>query len=204
MFPDAAKPLDIDAHLLTKALQPLLPAAIEELKRIQAYDITTWNEPEVRAYVIDPILKILGYDKGSIFSVDLEHHITFLGKHRKPDYKVNLWNTDFWLIEAKKPNAANAEFGYHDFSQALEYSVHPTINAALVVLCDGVKIDRDVDVDKPLLRVPRTALVEQFDRIRALLEPMQIRYSRSAVLRACWTACLIANSFPTGWRSSPN
>jgi hypothetical protein len=179
MFPDAAKPLDIDAHLLTKALQPLSPAAIDELKHIQGYDVTAWNEAEVRANVIDPILKILGYDKGSIFSVDLEHHITFLGKHRKPDYKVNLWNTDFWLIEAKKPDTANAEFGYDDFSQALEYSIHPTINAALVVLCDGVKIeifDREVDVDKPLLRVPRTALVEQFDCIRALLEPMQIWY----------------------------
>jgi hypothetical protein len=109
---------------------------------------------EVRTYVIDRIITILGYDKGTVFSADLEHPVTFLGKNLFPDYRLTLWNENFWLIEAKRPRINKLAFEYDDFSQAVEYSVHPSINASLVVLCDGVKLeifDREASVDAPML-----------------------------------------------------
>jgi hypothetical protein len=51
------------------------------------------------------------------------------------------------------------------------------VNAALVVLCDGLKLeifDREVSVDAPLLRIELKDIRAGFDKIRAILEPMQI------------------------------
>ncbi len=178
MDPNFTKPINIDALLLTKRLEPLSEPHIATLRKIEQYDVAGFNEAEVRSYIIDPLVQILGYDKGTIFSADLEHQLSFRGKKlRKADYKFALWNENFWLIEAKKPNLKKAEFGYQELAQAIEYSIHPTVNAALIVLCDGVKIevfDREVSVAEPVLRVAIKNICAEFDKMRTILEPMQI------------------------------
>jgi hypothetical protein len=180
-------PVNIDELLLTKKLEPLAPEHAETLKKIERLDVAGFTEAEVRYSVIDPIVRILGYDKGTIFSLDLEHQLTFLGKTRRPDYQLNLWNEGFWLIEAKKPRLDNDKFEYDDLAQAIEYSVHPKVNAALVALCDGVKIevfDREVNVEEPIVRVARENLSRDFDKLRIVLEPIQIWYfQKRRVLR---------------------
>jgi hypothetical protein len=104
MDPNFTAPINIDELLLSKLLEPLPQTHAKTLRRIEEYDVSGFNEAEVRSYIIDPIVRILGYDKGTIFSADLEHRLTFLGKQsRKADYKFALWNENFWLIEAKKP-----------------------------------------------------------------------------------------------------
>lgn len=171
------KPINVDELLLSKRLELLAPAHVAELEKIAARDVAAFSEAEVRACVIDPIVRILGYDKGTIFSADLEHPVKFLGKNLFPDYQLALWNENFWLIEAKKPRLQEPAFEYDDLAQAIEYSVHPTINAALVVLCDGVKFeifDREVNVEAPLVHVEIKDLARDFDKIRAVLEPIQV------------------------------
>ncbi|MBR0840488.1 type I restriction enzyme HsdR N-terminal domain-containing protein [Bradyrhizobium liaoningense] len=174
---DPNRMIDVDQLLLSKKLEPLSEQHRAELVAIAKLDVSAYSEMEVRTYVIDRIVRILGYDKGTVFSADLEHPVTFLGKNIFPDYKFTLWNENFWLIEAKKPRMNKVAFEYADFSQAIEYSVHPSINASLVVLCDGVKFeifDREASVDAPMLRVMITELPRDFDKLRAVLEPMQV------------------------------
>jgi hypothetical protein len=127
-----AKPVSIEDLRLFKALTPLSADLIKQLAEIEKLDVTGYSEQEVRSFVIDPIVRILGYKKGADFSVDLGKRIQFLDKNRFPDYKFNLWQENFWLIEAKRPNFAEAHFGYEELAQAVEYAVHPDINAALV------------------------------------------------------------------------
>ena len=171
-------PPDITELLLSKRLEPLSSDKIEVLRHVQDYPgVEAFNEAEVRSYIIDPILRVLGYDKGTDFSTSLENHLMFLGQQRRSDYQVHLWRENFWLLEAKKPRVGMAAFGYDDFSQALEYSVHPSVNAALIVLCDGLKLeifDREANVESPILHVDIKDLVVRFDEVRAILEPMQI------------------------------
>lgn len=178
MSPLLAGPVNIDLLLLSKQSDPLSPEKIKVLKHIQDYpDVENFNEAEVRSFIIDPMLRVLGYDKGTPFSTGLENNLTFLGQKRRSDYQVHLWEENFWLLEAKRPQARIASFGYEDFSQALEYSVHPSVNAALIVLCDGLKLeifDREVDVDSPIVHVEIKNLVADFDKVRVILEPMQI------------------------------
>jgi hypothetical protein len=170
-------PLKLNDLLHFKAIGSLSETAKAELTRIERLDTTGFSEAEVRAYVIDPIVRILGYEKGSIFSVDLEKKIDFLEKDKFIDYKMTLWKENFWLIEAKRPRPNKLAFEYRDLAQALEYAVHPEVNAALVVLCDGEKFevfDREVSITEPILRIYRSKLSADFDKLRILLEPWQI------------------------------
>jgi hypothetical protein len=169
--------IDVDMLMVSKQSEPLAPEKIDTLRHIQNYDVSKFNEAEVRSYIIDPILRILGYDKGTPFSTSLERQLNFVGQTRRFDYQVHLWDENFWLVEAKRPQIGVSSFGYEDFSQALEYSVHPSVNAALIVLCDGLKLeifDREVDVENPALHVEIRNLVAEFDKVRAILEPMQV------------------------------
>jgi hypothetical protein len=172
-----AKPISFDDLLQFKALNPLPASVADELAKLETLDLTGFYEQEVRTFFIDPIVRILGYDKGIDFSVDLGRPIEFLDKKKSPDYKFNLWQENFWLIEAKRPLADREAFGYDELAQAIEYAIHPSINAALVVLCDGLKIeifDREVSITKPILHVDRQNLRRDFDKIRSLLEPIQV------------------------------
>lgn len=170
------KPLSFSDLQLFKALTPLAPKELEDLERIERLDIADFSEQEIRSYVIDPIVRILGYEKGTDFSVGLGKRIKFLDKNKFPDYKLNLWQENFWLIEAKRPGSTDS-FGYADLAQAIEYAIHPEINAALVVLCDGRKIevfDREVSVTEPVLHIRQEHLTRDFDKLRHLLEPWQV------------------------------
>ncbi len=172
-----ARPISFDDLLQFKILNPLPASALDELYKIEALDLSGFYEQEVRTFVIDPIVRILGYDKGTDFSVDLGRPIEFLDKKKFPDYRFNLWQENFWLIEAKRPIPDRGSFGYDDLAQAIEYAIHPNMNAALVVLCDGLKIeifDREESITIPVLHVERQNLRRDFDKIRALLEPIQV------------------------------
>ncbi|KUZ64848.1 hypothetical protein WI38_31725 [Burkholderia ubonensis] len=177
MDPLLSGSLDVDLLLVSKQSEPLTADKVDTLQHIQNYDVSKFNEAEVRSYIIDPMLRVLGYDKGTPFSTSLERQLTFVGQTRRSDYHVHLWDENFWLLEAKRPQIGVSSFSYEDFSQALEYSVHPSVNAALIVLCDGLKLeifDREVDVENPVLHVEIKNLAADFDKLRAILEPMQV------------------------------
>ena len=173
-----SKPLVLEDLLHFKALEPLSASSLEELDKLQKRDVSGLNEQEVRTFFIDPLVRLLGYDNGSDFSVDLGRQIEYLDKRKFPDYNFHLWKEHFWLIEAKRPLSENkGSFGYDALAQAVEYAIHPNINAALVVLCDGNSLeifDREVSLTEPILHVDKTNLRRDFDKIRALLEPMQV------------------------------
>lgn len=83
-----ARPISFDDLLQFKILNPLPASALDELYKIEALDLSGFYEQEVRTFVIDPIVRILGYDKGTDFSVDLGRPIEFLDKKKFPDLEI--------------------------------------------------------------------------------------------------------------------
>ena len=169
--------LTISDLLQHKALPPLDHQAEAALERIQLHDVTEFKEADVREEIISPLLMALGYDKQTYFSIEREKDIQLLGRKNFLDYNLTLWNENFWLMEAKRPKAKGAQFGFAEIKQAIGYAVHPEINAALVVLCDGRKIavfDREENQREPVLTVEIANLKEDFDKLRAILDPWQV------------------------------
>ncbi|MGL1890001.1 MAG: type I restriction enzyme HsdR N-terminal domain-containing protein [Spirochaetaceae bacterium] len=166
----------IQFSLTYKKPEPLSESQIEEIKFIQTINVEGFSEADVRAEIIDPIIKHLGYKHGTYSSVKREKNIQFLGKKNKYiDYSILLWEENFWLIEAKKPIKPK-NFRYADLSQAVEYSVHPNINSVLIVLCDGQKLeifDREESLTEPVLHIQISDLLESFEMLQILLSPLQ-------------------------------
>ena len=172
---DPLSPTELLLH--SKALEPLSDEAKTELSRIVALrHLDTYSEADVREEVITPILRCLGYAKESWASPTREKSLRILDKRLSADYSITLWQEHFWVIEAKKPNVTRGQFGYDQLWQAVQYAVHPEINASLVVLCDGHAIevfDREASLDRPILRMERADLLRDFDQLRILLGPLQ-------------------------------
>ena len=169
--------LSISDLMQHKALEPLDDSARAILAHIQSLDVDDYTEADVREEIISPLLNVLGYDKQSYFSIDREKEIQLLGRKNFLDYNLTLWSENFWLIEAKKPRRAGTKFGASDIRQAIGYAVHPEINAALVVLCDGRKIavfDREQNQREPILTVEVANLLQEIDQLRAILSPWQV------------------------------
>lgn len=168
---------DISELLLhSKAPRPLTPEQTEELTRISKYDVSNYSEEDVRAEIIDPVIRVLGYAKETFFSTQREKHLKVADGDLFIDYRMTLWSQAFWVIEAKKVKRKSLKFTSKELQQALLYAVHPEIDAALVVLCDGRVFevyDRDESVTQPAARVEVKNLSEQFHVLQALLGPWQ-------------------------------
>lgn len=168
---------DIRELLLhSKAPRPLTPYQMAELERISTYDVSNYSEADVRAEIIDPVIRILGYAKETYFSTQREKHLKVADGDLFIDYRMTLWSQAFWVIEAKKVKRKQLKFTSAELQQALLYAVHPEIDAALVVLCDGRVFevyDRDESVTQPAARVEVEKLPEQFHVLQALLGPWQ-------------------------------
>lgn len=168
---------DIKELLLhSKAPKPLTSEQKAELDRISRYDVSTYSEEDVRAEIIDPVIRVLGYAKETYFSTQREKHLKVADGDLFIDYRMTLWSQAFWVIEAKKVKRKQLKFSSSELQQALLYAVHPEIDAALVVLCDGRVFevyDRDESVTQPAARVEVKKLPEQFHVLQALLGPWQ-------------------------------
>lgn len=172
------KPHDLEQLLLHKVAPPPSVDESAELERIASLDVVGFKEADVREEIINPLLKIIGYKKGNEHSVDREKHIKFVGStNRYIDYSLTVWEQDFWLVEAKRPNCNQEFFGYKEASQAFEYAAHPEIRAALVVICDGIKLeifDREESVEKPIYRLLIKNLAQEYINVAQYLAPVNV------------------------------
>lgn len=160
----------------SKRLEPLAPEIEDRLREIQQLDVTKFSEADVRAEVIDPIVRALGYKKQTSFSSIREKHLKVLEGDLFPDYSLLVLEEHFWIIEAKKVLRAEVCFTANELKQAVSYAVHPAINAALVALCDGrifQVFDREDSLVEPVLTVEIPHLLRDFDKLRRLLGPWQ-------------------------------
>ena len=179
MKPIFAGRLSISSLMQHKALEPLDAEALSKVARIAACNVGGYKEADVREDIVFRLLEVLGYDRDADFSIEREKRVRLAGSNRYLDYAMTPWSRNHWLIEAKSAkgrNQASPFTAVEDVEQAVGYSVHPDINAALVVLCDGWKIavfDREEDLAGPVLTVQVSDLVGRIDELRALLGPWQ-------------------------------
>jgi hypothetical protein len=91
----------IQRALTSKNAQKPSVEALRELQRIENLDVSDFSEADVREEIINPILVLLGYQKGKYSSLDREKYLNIAGKKKFIDYSMKLWEKHYWLIEAK-------------------------------------------------------------------------------------------------------
>ncbi|MFD2868183.1 hypothetical protein ACFSY7_06705 [Kurthia populi] len=108
-------------------------------------DFSDWNEMDVREEFIAPLLKYLGYGKGTIHNVIREKNLSLKNAFSRVgrlkvqiDYIPTIRLKSFWIIEAKPGNKKAMDMG--DFLQAHLYAIHPEIQARFIVLINGWEI----------------------------------------------------------------
>jgi hypothetical protein len=173
-----------------------MPVTIPEqlfLQRWRSIDFTGWNETEVREGFIIDLLHTLGYRKGTSYDLEMEKPLQLsepyhrIGrKKEKIDYAPSLRKRYFWVIEAKPGKPKTMNMG--DLLQVHLYSVHPEVQARLVVLANGWQV-RVYDAltfsswDDPLLVVDQSHADEAFVELREMLgAPNMLAYQRRRLL----------------------
>ncbi len=114
-------------------------------------DVSGFNESDVREEIAAPVLRALGYSKGSDADIIREKDMRlrygryFLGRKNptkdpvlqgRADYVLRVAGACAWVLETKPPTE---DIGIDVIEQAISYARHPEINGDLVALLNGRK-----------------------------------------------------------------
>jgi hypothetical protein len=152
----------------------------------RSFDFSRLNEADVRAEIIDPLLRTLGYQAGAENNViqegTLRYEYIYLGRKTKrdlqigrPDYVLEVGGYGRWILEAKSPASALVE---RDFEQAKSYALHPEIAAPVFVITNGRElwIYRASDpFEAPLIKLSYDELRDRWLLIESILSPAGFR-----------------------------
>jgi len=119
--------------------------------------VKSFNEADVRAEIIEPILKELGFTYQNILrNRALNSPFLRTGSTKRPvnlipDYVLKVENGFAWVLDAKAPdqkivNDDNVE-------QVYSYATHPEIRSTYFALCNGLEFAcfRTTETNKPVL-----------------------------------------------------
>ncbi|MDR2485740.1 MAG: type I restriction enzyme HsdR N-terminal domain-containing protein, partial [Treponema sp.] len=154
-----------------------------------------FKEADVRALIIDPILKELGFTRETILREKaLQSPFLRTGsKKRKvtliPDYALKVENGFAWVLDAKAPHQKIVDDG--NVEQAYSYAAHPEIRSNYFALCNGLEFAcfRTTDTEKPVLYFRVGEIEKYWDALRRLLSPESFQrgkifsYAKAAALK---------------------
>jgi hypothetical protein len=136
-----------------------------------------FKEADVRANIIDPILKALGFTPENILREKaLKSPFLRTGSRKRsvnliPDYVLKVENGYAWVLDAKAPN--QKIIGGDNVEQVYCYATHPEIRSNYFALCNGLEFAcfRTTDTEKPVLYFPVKEIDKHWDDLRKTLSP---------------------------------
>lgn len=156
----------------------------EQLRDLVKRELSgAWNEMDVREELLAPLLRLLGYGKGTDYDINREQHLLkhpflMVGSEKvKLDYAVLARRRHVWVLEAKRPTIPLDEKVIH---QAYFYAIHPEVQARYFAICNGREFAlydvRALDERyEPALRFPLRDLESRFAELRAILGIDRVR-----------------------------
>jgi len=134
-----------------------------------------FNEAEVRAVIIDPILKELGFNHESIAREKaLKSPFLKIGSKKRavnliPDYALKVENSFAWVLDAKASN--QKIINSDNVEQVYSYATHPEIRSNYFALCNGLEFAcfRTTDTEKPVLYFHVSEIDKHWQALQNLL-----------------------------------
>lgn len=163
------------------------------LDRWCSLDFSDWNESDIREEFIAPLLRVLGYSKGTVNNVIREKSLRLaqpfhrIGRKRVTiDYIPTVRLKNFWIIEAKPGNKREMDYG--DLLQAHLYAIHPEIQSRFIVLINGweIRVYDSLTVnswEEPLFICSQKDCHDTFPELKSMLGAKEmLTYVRQRVL----------------------
>jgi len=138
---------------------------------------TDFKEADVRAVIIDPILKELGFTYENILrEKTLQSPFLKTGSKKRPvnlipDYAIKVDNSFAFVLDAKAPrqkivNDDNVE-------QVYSYATHPEIRSYYFALCNGIEFAcyRTTDTAEPILYFRVSEIDSYWQQLQKTLSP---------------------------------
>jgi 16S rRNA G966 N2-methylase RsmD len=136
-----------------------------------------FTEADVRAVIIDPILKELGFTHKNILRErPLKSPFLKTGSKKRqvnliPDYLIKIENSFAFVLDAKSPkqkivNDDNVE-------QVYSYATHPEIRSYYFALCNGIEFVcyRTTDTETPFVYFKISEIDNYWEQLKKILSP---------------------------------
>lgn len=111
-----------------------------------SYPLENMNEADIREDIASPMLRLLGYEKGTQFDIlrelSLSYDRVFLGRKKsndpplrgRADYVLSVTGASKWTFEIKAPTV---DIDQDAIDQALSYARHPEVAATYAAVFNG-------------------------------------------------------------------
>ncbi|MDR0410691.1 MAG: type I restriction enzyme HsdR N-terminal domain-containing protein, partial [Treponema sp.] len=154
-----------------------------------------FKEASVRAVVIDPMLKELGFTHENILrEKSLQSPFLRTGSRKRkvnliPDYALKVGDSYAWVLDAKAPGQKIIDDD--NVEQAYIYAVHPEIRSKYFALCNGVEFAcwRTAETEEPVLYFRLEEIDAHWEALQRTLSPDSFQsgkifsYDRSALIK---------------------
>jgi len=146
-----------------------------------------FNEADVRAVIIDPILKELGFNHENIIREKaLKSPFLKIGSKKRPvnlvpDYALKVENSFAWVLDAKASN--QKIINSDNVEQVYSYATHPEIRSNYFALCNGIEFAcfRTTDTEKPVLYFHISEIDKHWQALQNLLSPNSFQIGKIIV-----------------------
>jgi len=144
-----------------------------------------FNEADVRAVIIDPILKELGFTYQNILreralnSPFLRSGSTKRPINLIPDYVLKVENGFAWVLDAKAPNQKIVNDD--NVEQVYSYATHPEIRSTYFALCNGLEFAcfRTTETNKPVLYFRINEIDDHWQALQKTLSPSSFQSGKT-------------------------
>jgi DNA modification methylase len=145
-----------------------------------------FKEDSVRAFIIDPLLKQLGYLQPNIvLSKTLNHPYLKVGSNKKiaikliPDYSLKVEENFAWVLDAKAP--AQQVTDSDNIEQVYSYATHPEIRSTYFALCNGLDfaLFRREQTNQPALLFSLNEIEHYWEKLTTLLSPNSFQIGKN-------------------------
>jgi len=133
------------------------------------------SEADVRAVIIDPILKELGWTNMSILREKrLNSPFLKTGSKKRavnlvPDYLLQVEGSYAWVLDAKAP--AQKVLDEDNIEQVYSYAAHPEVRSNYFALCNGIEFAcfRTNETAKPILYFRIDEIGQYWEALKKIL-----------------------------------
>ncbi len=181
----------LEASLTDPFTEPLTKASVTKSSLFQGLNLKSilsnpnFKEDSVREFILQPILKALGYTvKTMVLSKTLKHPYLKVGSKKRPinlipDYSLKVKERFAWVLDAKSPQEKIND--QDNVEQVYSYASHIEIRSTFFALSNGLEFSvyRREAINRPILQFAIDEIEYHWEKLKSFLAPSSFQFGKS-------------------------